>query len=227
MPLFIEELGVVRQALGLDHLHLLGQSWGGMLGMEYALTQPRGLASLIVANSPASMPQWVAEAKRLRAALPAEVELKLQRHEAEGTTSDAAYQEAVMVYYRRHLCRLEPWPECVRRSFEKMSLNPEVYHTMNGPSEFHCIGSLKDWSIVERLGEIRGPVLLLSGRHDEATPAIVRTIHEGIPGSDWVLFEESSHMPHLEEPERFMNVLNGFLRRVEQRCPPMTPAATL
>ena len=72
VPLFVEELGIVCQALGLEHVHILGQSWGGMLGMEYALTQPPGLVSLIVADSPASMPQWVAEANRLRAELPSD-----------------------------------------------------------------------------------------------------------------------------------------------------------
>jgi len=217
VPLFVEELGVVRQALGLDQAHLFGQSWGGMLGMEYALTKPRGLASLIVADSPASMPQWVEEANRLRAALPPEVQQTLLLHESAGTTGEAAYHEAVMVYYRRHLCRLETWPDSVNRSFEKMNKNPQVYHTMNGPSEFHCIGSLKDWNIVDRLKEIRERVLLLSGRFDEATPAIVETIHRGIPGAEWVLFENSSHMPHVEEPEQFINVLNQFLRRAEQQ----------
>jgi L-proline amide hydrolase len=217
VPLFVEELGVVRRALGLDSIHLFGQSWGGMLGMEYALTKPLGLASLIVADSPASMPQWVEEANRLRAALPPDVQRTLLQHEKEGTTSEAAYQEAVMVYYRRHLCRLERWPNCVNRSFEKMNRDPQVYHTMNGPSEFHCIGSLKNWSIVDRLGEIRERVLLLSGRYDEATPTIVETIQRAIPGSEWVLFEKSSHMPHVEEPEEFMKVLNDFLVRAEQR----------
>jgi proline-specific peptidase len=217
VPLFVEELGVVRQALGLNQIHLFGQSWGGMLGMEYALTKPRGLASLIVADSPASMHQWVQEANRLRAALPPEVQETLLRHEAAGTTNEKAYHDAVMVFYRRHLCRLEVWPDCVKRSFQKMDEDPQVYHTMNGPSEFHVVGTLKDWSIVDRLGEIREKVLLLSGRYDEATPAIVETIQRGIPGSEWVIFENSSHMPHIEEPDRFMSVLNEFLRRAEQQ----------
>ncbi len=218
VPLFVEEVGVVRRALGLERVHLLGQSWGGMLGMEYALTQPRGLGSLIVADSPASMPQWVAEANRLRTALPLEVQEALVQHEAAGTTDNPAYQEAMMVFYRRHVCRLDPWPECLLRMFAKLEQDPEVYHTMNGPSEFHVIGVLKEWNIVNRLGEIRVPTLLLSGRYDEATPAIVETIHHSIPGAEWVLFEQSSHTPHLEEPERFMPVLTDFLGRVEKKA---------
>ncbi|MGE5264384.1 MAG: proline iminopeptidase-family hydrolase [Acidobacteriota bacterium] len=215
VELFVEELGVVRQALGLQRLHLLGQSWGGMLGMEYALTQPAGLASLIVADSPASMPQWVAEANRLRADLPPDVQQALLKHEAAGTTDSTEYQQAMLVFYRRHLCRVDPWPDCVNRTFEKMTLYPEVYNTMNGPSEFHVIGTLKHWDVTHRLGEIHVPTLVIGGRYDEATPAITETVHRGIPGSQRVIFENSSHMPHIEETGRYMEVLGDFLDRVE------------
>jgi len=217
VSLFVEELGAVCQALGLERVHILGQSWGGMLGMEYALTQPPGLASLIVADSPASMPQWVVEANRLRAELPSDVQETLLKHEAAGSTDDPAYQEAMLVFYRRHVCRLDPWPDCLNRAFEQLSKDPEVYNTMNGPSEFHVTGVIKDWDIVKQLGEIRVPTLVLSGRYDEATPVIAETVHRGIPGSEWVLFENSSHMPHLEEPEHYTQVVTSFLDRIESQ----------
>jgi len=188
-----------------------------MLGMVYALTQPPGLASLIIESSPASMIQWVAEANKLREALPPDVQQTLLTHEADGTTDDPAYEEAMMVFYQRHVCRLEEWPECVHRSFEKLSANPEVYYTMNGPSEFHVTGTLKTWDITARLGEIRVPTLVLSGRHDEATPAINATVHRGIPGAESVIFEESAHMCHVEEPAAFQQVVSDFLARVEAR----------
>ncbi|HEU5422872.1 MAG TPA: proline iminopeptidase-family hydrolase, partial [Nitrolancea sp.] len=111
VELFLEEIEAVRAALGLDELHLLGQSWGGMLGMEYALTQPPGLASLTVASSPASMCQWVEEANRLRAELPPETQATLLRHEAAGTTDSPEYQQAMAVFYGRHVCRLDPMPD--------------------------------------------------------------------------------------------------------------------
>jgi proline-specific peptidase len=215
VDLFVEEVGVVRRALALDRIHLLGQSWGGMLAMQYALTQPAGLVSLIVASSPASMRQWVAEANRLRTQLPPEVQQTLLKHEQAGTTDDPAYQEAMIVFYRRHVCRLDPWPECVNRGFEKLQRNPEVYNTMNGPSEFHVIGVIKDWDIVDRRGEIRVPTLVTSGRYDEASPTIAETVHRGIKGSEWVIFEHSAHLAHVEEPERYMQILDQFLRRVE------------
>lgn len=213
--LFIEELIAVRSALGLKQLHLFGQSWGGMLGMEYALTQPAGLASLTIASSPASMIQWVTECNRLRAELPAAVQATLVQHEQAGTTDSPAYQEAVMEFNRRYLCRLDPWPEPLLRSFTKMVGNPEVYHTMNGPSEFHVTGKLKQWDIIGRLGEIRVPTLITSGLYDEATPTIAETVQRGIPGSRWVLFENSSHSAHLEEPERFRQVVSDFLSDLE------------
>lgn len=217
VDLFVEELGVVREALGLDQLHILGQSWGGMLAMEYALTRPGGLASITVADSPASMVQWVSEANRLRAQLPPEVQQTLVRHEQQGTTDSQEYQDAMQVFYRRHVCRADPWPDCVVRTFEKLARYPEVYNVMNGPSEFYVIGTLKTWDITDRLPEITVPTLLLSGRYDEATPLIVETIHRRIAGSEWVVFEESSHTPHVEETERYLQVLQEFLARVERQ----------
>jgi len=216
VSLFLEELAVVREALGLDSLHILGQSWGGMLAMEYALTKPSGIASLILANSPASMVQWVSEANRLRGELPDDIQKTLLFHEEAGTTDDPAYQEAMMEFYRRHLCRLEMWPDCINRTFAKMAENSEVYMTMVGPSEFFVTGTLKEWDITDRLGEIEFPTLVLSGRYDEATPLIAETVHNGIKGSEWVLFENSAHMTHIEENQKYLEVLTDFLERNEK-----------
>jgi len=218
VALFVEELGVIRHALGLERVHLLGQSWGGMLAMEHALTRPAGLASLILADSPASMPQWIAEINRLCAELPPEVQATLLKHEAAGTTDDPAFQEGMMVFYGRHICRLDPWPNCLNRTFEKLLQSPEVYGTMWGTSEFHVTGTLEDWDITNRLGEIRAPTLVIGGRYDEATPPLTESLHRGIPGSEWVIFENSAHMPHLEETERYMQVLTKFLDRVESHA---------
>lgn len=212
VPLFVEEVGVVRQALGLDRVHLLGHSWGGMLAMEYALTQPTGLASLIVSSSPASIPQYIAEANRLRAALPPEVQAVLTKHEQAGTTSDKEYMDASRVFYMRHLCRLDPWPDYMKRADGRLG---QVYHTMWGPNEFYATGVLKDWDITHRLGDIHVPTLIMSGRHDEITPATMETVHQAIQGSEWVILEESSHTSYGEEPERYMQVLGDFLNRVE------------
>ena len=101
------------------------------------------------------------------------------------------------------------------RALAKLMANPEVYNTMFGPSEFHAIGTLKEWEIRDRLGEIRLPTLVTSGRYDEATPAIAETVHRGIAGSEWVIFERSAHNAHLEEEDEYRRVVNDFMRRVE------------
>jgi L-proline amide hydrolase len=214
VELFVDEVDAIRDGLGLENVHLLGHSWGGMLGMEYALTQPTGVAGLVICDSPSSMPLWVREANRLRDELPVEVQETLLRHEREGTTDSAEYMAAYDVFYDRHVCRVRPYPDCVQRSFDQLVGN-QVYNTMNGPSEFHCIGTLKEWDVTPRLGEIELPTLIVSGAHDEATPLISRTVHEGIRGSEWIMFDDSSHMPHVEEPERFLDVVGSWLRRVE------------
>jgi L-proline amide hydrolase len=181
-----------------------------MLGSEIAVRKPPGLRSLVIANSPASMQLWVQEANRLRAALPPDVQATLLRHEAAGTTDSAEYNVAVRVFYDRHLCRV-PWPPELEASFAAMAEDPTVYHTMNGPSEFHVIGSIRNWSIIDRLDRIHVPTLLISGRYDEATPAVVQPFADRIADVRWEVFENSSHVPHIEETERVMAVVGEFL----------------
>jgi L-proline amide hydrolase len=144
------------------------------------------------------------------------VQATLLEHEAKGTTDSAEYEAAMEVFYDRHVCRVQPAPAPFRRTLDCLAANPEVYRYMNGPSEFHVIGTIKDWDITDRLGEISLPTLVLSGRYDEATPAIAQAVTDGIPGARWELFEDSSHTCHLEEPERTMRVVGDFLTEVER-----------
>ena len=209
--LFLDELENLARHLGIDGAyHILGQSWGGMLGAEHAVTRPRGLRSLIISDSPASMELWVQEANKLREKLPPDVQATLLRHEKAGTTDTEEYNKAVRVFYDRHVCRI-PWPPEVQRTFDALAANPTVYMTMNGPSEFHVIGTLKHWSIIDRLERIDVPVLLISGKYDEATPATVQPYKDKIKDVRWEIFEHSSHMPHVEETDRYMKVAAQFL----------------
>jgi L-proline amide hydrolase len=121
-----------------------------------------------------------------------------------------------MEFLKRHVCRLDPWPDAVARSFEAMEADPTVYGTMNGPTEFTVVGTIKDFDITDRLGEIEVPILLVSGAHDEVRPNVVEAVHERLRDSRWELFEDSSHMPHVEEPERFLAVVERFLEQVEE-----------
>jgi L-proline amide hydrolase len=196
---FVEQLQSVRGGLGLDELHLFGSSWGGMLALEYAFTKPAGLKSLILNSTPTSAPRWAEETLRLHADLP----LGLDEKQAEEE------------FKRRHIIRLDPEPEVLARARTKFGT--PVYETMWGPNEFTVTGTLKDWDVVGRLDEIDVPTLITSGRYDECTPALVEPLHEGIEGSEWVLFEESAHMAYLEEPERYLETVGAFLQDVEAR----------
>jgi L-proline amide hydrolase len=219
LSLFTRELNALVRHLGIAaHYGVLGQSCGGMLALEHALEQPDGLAALVIADSMPSFPLWVQEANRLRAELPPGVDATLRRHEADGTTDDPEYQEACQVFYDRHLCRVAH-PQCLITSDVEMGKDPTVYHAMNGPSEFHVIGNLKDWDIRERLGEIDVPTLLVSGRYDEATPKIQEVMLAGLPQSEWVLFEDSSHLPHIEEHDLWIATVGAFLQRFDERRP--------
>ncbi len=212
VDLFCRELVALIEHLDIGgDYHVLGQSWGGMLGLEHALRQPDGLRSLVIANSPASMVLWVQEANRLRSSLPSDVQDALTRHEVAGTTDSPEYQAAMMRFYERHLCRVAPFPEPLQRTFAQLEADPTVYQTMNGPSEFHVIGSLQAWDITPRLPEIQVPVLVISGEHDEATPNVVRPMVDALPDATWELFDGASHSTHLEQPERFMNLVSAFL----------------
>lgn len=210
--LFVDELENLIDHLGIRAgFHVLGQSWGGMLGAEYGVRRPKGLKSLTIANSPASMALWSSEAMRQRSLMPQDIQDALNTHEASGDYDNPAYKAATDWVYARHVCRVVPNPPEVVASFDQTALDPTVYHTMNGPNEFFVVGTLKHWDITPELPKINVPTLILSGRHDEATPATVQPYKDLIPGATWVIFEASSHMPHVEEQPFCMGVVGGFL----------------
>jgi L-proline amide hydrolase len=212
VELFVAEVQAVRDALRLDAVHLFGSSWGGMLAMEYALTQPDGISSLVLSSSPASIPLWAEETARLVRELPDESRRALEASDP----ASPEYAAAQEVFYRRHVCRLERRHDGYLRTKAGVAEHPDVYHHMQGPNEFVITGTLADWDITTRLPEIRVPTLITAGCHDEFTPRQAQAVHEGIPGSELVVFEESSHMQFAEEPERFREVVGTFLERVEQ-----------
>jgi proline-specific peptidase len=214
MDRFVAEVDAVREGLGLDRIHLLGQSWGGWLAIEYMMTHPQGVASLTLSSTSASVEGFIRGAKALVAELPAETRETIERHEAAGTTADPEYQAAARVFYQRHLCRMDPWPEEMARSGNNIRNTP-VYNYMWGPSEFTCTGNLNGWDRSDRLGEITVPTLITHGRYDEMVPALAAELHAGIPNSDVVMFDQSAHAAHLEESDLYIATLREFLKRVE------------
>jgi proline-specific peptidase len=211
---FVDELATVRAALGLDDLHLFGSSWGGMLAMQYVLDRRPPLRSLLLCGSPASIPRWIQECADLLVAEPDEVRETIRSHEEQGFTACPEYQAALLGFYRKHVCRLDPWPAGLERSFAEAGY--QVYGTMNGPSEFTVVGTLKDWDVTERLGEIRVPTLLVGGRYDECRPEHLQAMQRRIPGSRLAIIEDASHLCFAERPAEFMRVVNDFLDAVER-----------
>jgi L-proline amide hydrolase len=216
VDLFAAELNALVEHLGIaGRYHVLGQSWGGLLALVHALERPPGLVSVVAADAPASVPDFAAGARELLGRLSPEVGETIARQEEAGTTDSPEYQAAIQEFYGRFLCRLDPWPDALVRTFDQIEADPTVYATMNGPSEFTVVGTIRDLDISDRLGEIAVPVLLVSGRHDEVRPHVVEAMHARLKDSEWALFEDSSHTPHLEERERFLETVGDFLRRVE------------
>ena len=211
---FVEELAQVRAALGLDDLHLFGSSWGGMLAMQYVLDRRPQLHSMILCGSPASMIRWAADCDELLAAQPPEVRLVIRQHEENGFTACPEYQAALLGFYREHVCRLKPWPAGLERSFAEAGYS--VYNTMNGPSEFTVTGTLKSWDVMDRIGEIGVPTLLVGGRYDECL-AHLAEMHGRIPGSQLKIIEDASHLCFAEQPEAFGAIVNAFLDRHDAR----------
>ena len=211
---FVEELAVVRAALGLDRVHLFGNSWGGWLALQYTLDRKPELESLILSSSPPSVPRWISDCGQLRAELDSDVRSVLDRHEESGYFSCPEYQWAVTQFYRRHLCRASPWPDCLERTFAGMG--GEVYETMWGPSEFGPVtGRLDGWDVTDRLAEISVPTLVTGGRYDEARPEHLAVLAAGIADCELVIFENSSHLAFIEERDRYLRVVQQFLGRVE------------
>jgi proline iminopeptidase len=208
----VEDLDALRVLLGLARIHLLGSSYGGLLALAYAIAHPEALRSLIVVSGLASVPLTQIEMDRLCNELPPPFPAFLHRHGARGEFQHPEYVAAADLFYRRHLCRLDPWPEELQRTLAVMD-GPK-YHYMNGPNEFTITGTIRDVDVTPRLGEIRAPTLVTVGRYDEVTPRVARAIHAGIPGSQLLEFSESSHTAFWEERDRYMERLSAFLDAV-------------
>jgi L-proline amide hydrolase len=213
VDVFRDEVAAVRDRLGLERVHLLGTSWGGMLAQEHVLSGATGIVSLILSSTLASIALWNEEQLKLKAQLPPEVVEVLDRHEAAGTYDDPEYEEALEPYYDRHFYRgPQPRPELEAMAHGRA---PDVYHAMQGPNEWTTTGALKGWDTRDRLHEIDVPTLVIRGRHDMCTEPIAAELVNGIKGAHAVVLENSSHTPVLEETERYLVIVGEFTREAE------------
>ncbi len=207
---YVEEVETVRKALGLENFHLLGQSWGGWLSIEYSLTYPDEIRSLILANTCGDLPHLTTELNRMRNALGSETVAMMQHHEALGQFNHPEYLAAITILNYRHVCRLKSdWPESLMASLNDWNMGP--YGTMQGPNEFLYIGNLKDWNRIADMYKLTMPTLIVTGTHDEIGPPCAIRMDKALPNSEVVVFPNSSHVPFYEEPDEYFAVLERFL----------------
>ena len=213
VAVFREEVDAVRSHLGLERIHLLGTSWGGMLALEHVLSGAEGIVSLILSSTLASVDQWAAEQLLLKNALPADVVEVLDRHERAGTYEDPEYEQAMEVYFDRHFYRgPKPRPELELMNAQKAR---DVYRAMQGPNEWTVTGALRGWDVRDRLSEIDLATLVIRGRHDMCTDPIAATLTDGIRDAREIVLDESSHTPVLEETEGYLEAIGAFMRQCE------------
>lgn len=235
IDLFMDELDNLIRFFNIgDDYDFLGQSWGTILGSEYAITrQPKGMKHCVLSNGVTSGKLWIEAAQKLIDELPPDVRDTIRKHEASKTYDDPEFEKAAMVFYKRHVCRLDEWPKDLLESLSLLDLhnNPTVYLTMlvvfgpkcmkelsavltynrNGPSEFTMIGPLKDWSVIGRLHKINVPTLVIHGEYDESTESVNVPFFKEIPKVKWVTVPNTSHTSWLEDPDRYFNILTAFL----------------
>lgn len=210
---FIDELSILRSELGLDKMHLLGHSWGTMLAASYMLNEPNGIESVTFSSPCLSAPQWAADQKENLKTLPEDIQKVIRNCEAEGTTDSKAYKEAVKVFNLHFVCRLKEIP--AQWKAPKTAFNDSLYQTMWGTSEFNPTGLLKNYDVTEELSKLKLPVLFTCGQFDEATPQTTKSYADRVQGARFHVFPNSAHMPYVEEPESYIQVIGDFLRQVD------------
>ena len=212
---FVDEVEQVRQALGLDasNFVLLGQSWGGMLAMEYAVHHQQHLKGLVISNMMSSCRLYNAYAEHvLMPAMDQDVLAEIKRFEAEGKTDDPRYEQLLIEHhYVYHVCRIPfaDWPEPVTRGIGH--INPAIYVPMQGPSELGLSGSLEDWDRSADLAGIDVPALVIGATHDTMDPAHMRWMSEQLPQGRYLQCPDGSHVSQFDDPGHYFPGLLDFL----------------
>jgi proline iminopeptidase len=206
---FLGEIDDLRAALNLHNVAILGNSWGGSIAAAYAAKNPQGLEKLILSSPLVNTLQWLADNIKHREALPPETLSVMDRCEQQGLELSQEYQDAVEVFYNRHFCRADPWPDYVMETMN--NLNETCYAGMWGPNEFTCNGLLGDYDGLAELEFIQTPTLVTCGEYDEAAPASCKTVSRLIPNARYAEFENASHLTFVDSREEYINALRKFL----------------
>lgn len=218
---FVEALHTLRTELGLTRMHLQGHSWGGALAAYYVLQKgSEGIVSLTLSSPLISTPLWIRDANALRATLAPDVQAVLDKHEAEGSTTHPDYVAATEVFYAAFVSRGEAVEE---PSCEDAPRNSVIYEQMWGPTEFYATGSLRDFDLTARLGEIDVPTLFITGEFDEARPDTVRAFARAVPNARFEMIPGVGHASLTREPVLYRRILRAFLREAEARSQVQIP----
>lgn len=214
---FVEEVEQVRTALGMnkDNFYLLGNSWGGILAMQYALKYQDNLKGLMICNMMANCPEYGRYAEEVLAKqLKPEVLTEIKAIEAKGDFSNPRYMELLIPnFYKEHLCRLEEWPDGFNRSMKHA--NGEIYTMMQGPSEFGIAGRLANWDVKNRLKEIKVPTLMVGAKHDTMDPKAMEEQSKLVQKGRYLYCPNGSHLAMWDDQKVFMEGVIQFIHDVD------------
>lgn len=214
IPHFVAELEALRAHLGYEKVHILGHSWGTILGLEYYRAHPEHVASLILASPALDIPEWERHARVLVKSLPDSMQRVIAKREAEKNFEAKDYQAALMDFYGKYVF-LRPVPADLDSLFA--SANQSIYNYMQGPSEFTITGTLKSYNATSYLKDVKVPTLYLVGSLDEANPVTVKKQAAMTRGSEFAVIPNSAHILFWDNPTETVRVTKDFLRRVDSR----------
>jgi proline iminopeptidase len=219
LPRFVDEVEQVRLALGLDssNFYLLGQSWGGILAMEYALHHQDALKGLVISNMVSSCPAYNDYAHNvLMPKMDQDALAEIKDMEARGDTDNPRYMDLLIEqHYSHHVLRMpqDEWPDPVNRGFAH--INQDIYVKMQGPSELGLKGTLEDWDRTQELSTINVPTLVMAAAHDTMDPAYMKMMSERLPDGSFHLSPNGSHLAIFDDQQTYMTGLVDFIHDVD------------
>jgi proline iminopeptidase len=213
---YVEEVEQVRVALNLDkgNFFLYGQSWGGLLAMQYSLKYQKNIKGLIISNMMASCPEYGKYANEVLAKqIPSAVLDTIRMLEQKGDFQNPKYMDLLLThFYAKHVIRLSTWPEPVNRMFGK--LNTDLYTLMQGPSEFGISGLLEKWDIKNRLKEISVPTLMVGAKYDTMDPKAMEEQSKMVQNGSYLYCPNGSHLAMWDDQKIYMNGVISFIKKV-------------
>ena len=212
---YVQELHLLREALGLDEVYILGHSWGGTLAMEYILSHPSGVKALIMSSPFLSISRWIGDTDSLIATLPDSLQEFIRIHQQAGTTDSEEYLRANNFYLNKFVSRYSFDSRPAYLDSAEKYFGAHVYNYMWGPSEFEATGTLRNYERIDQLPSLNVPTLFTAGRYDEATPRSVEYFANLVPNSQFIIFENSAHMTMITETEAYLHAISDFLKEIE------------